>query len=208
MQSTDGIFLKKSTYDNSMWTAHCDYVRKLLPPKTYSPAMQTMLDDTLWNLERQEFNCLRPKSSAQNHVGLERYAPERWIYDHPHVKPCNILPIKLAAVPVAFPQNWTPIAQPRPIVGESTGSSAKTPSYTRLVGRLYQWQYLYGLAPPKDSWIWKAYSGNLGYEGGSIYLQNCLNNSMHYNDTVNSKILLSLTPNEFMMHATKHLGKR
>mmetsp|Transcript_32255 Transcript_32255/g.48659 ORF Transcript_32255/g.48659 Transcript_32255/m.48659 type:complete len:126 (+) Transcript_32255:527-904(+) len=36
----------------NMWTAHCDYVRKLLPPKTYSAAMQTMLDDTLWNFER------------------------------------------------------------------------------------------------------------------------------------------------------------
>jgi len=87
-----------------MWTAHCSYVSQLLPPKVYVQANQVMLDDTLNNPNRDDFSCLRPRVPEQhNHVGLQRYAPERWIFDHPNVNPCSVFPMRLADAPMAFP---------------------------------------------------------------------------------------------------------
>ena len=178
-----------------MWTAHCDYVRKLVAPKIYSASMKTMYDDTLLHPMRsqEEYACLKPQRLNENHLGINRYAAERWIFDHPYVKPCEIMPLKLIEANANFPQTWTPITNPRP----PTQANVGTESFARLVGRLFQWQYLYGMAPPKDSWIWKAYNhtNQTNLDGEPDWLQDCLNKTgTTYEESINGKLLAELVP--------------
>jgi hypothetical protein len=158
----------------NMWTAHCSYVRKLLAPKIYSASMQSMYDETLFHPNKTStFSCLHPGGEEENYLGLNRYAPERWIFDHPDVLPCDVLPYQLRNAPDYFPQEWTPKLRRPEEMKFGGGGGAHRTSYARLVGRLYQWQYLYGKAPSNTSWIWNAYKGR--EDGTPEWMKTCLN---------------------------------
>eukprot|EP00522_Entomoneis_paludosa_P008071 CAMPEP_0172453364 /NCGR_PEP_ID=MMETSP1065-20121228/10722_1 /TAXON_ID=265537 /ORGANISM="Amphiprora paludosa, Strain CCMP125" /LENGTH=188 /DNA_ID=CAMNT_0013205543 /DNA_START=385 /DNA_END=951 /DNA_ORIENTATION=- len=186
-----------------MWTAHCSYVSQLLPPKVYVQANQVMLDDTLNNPNRDDFSCLRPRVPEQhNHVGLQRYAPERWIFDHPNVNPCSVFPMRLADAPLAFPQKWTPRRKPVPPTEAGGKFGFMKYSYSRLVGRLYTWKYLYGKGPPKDSWVWKAYKNR--YDAIPGILKECLNvTNITYQESLNYQLLQEFTPYKYRQQIPK-----
>jgi IS1 family transposase len=178
----------------NMWSAHCSYVRKLLAPKIYSASMQSMYDETLFHPNKTStFGCLHPKGKEENHLGLNRFAPERWIFDHPDVLPCDILPFSLKEAPADFPQEWTPkLRRPEEMIFEGDRGRQRQTSYARLVGRLYQWQYLYGKAPKNTSWIWNAYKGK--EDGAPEWISKCLKETGEmYNKSLTTKLL-----NEFM----------
>jgi len=111
-------------------------------------------------------SCLQPISAKENHLGLGRYAYERWVWSHPDVIPADVIPMGKINV-TEFPPTWTPsfrrslMGSPKRMglhrgIGES--------SFARLEGRLYEWDYLYHKAPSNDSWIWDYYKG---YETGT-----------------------------------------
>jgi hypothetical protein len=152
-----------------MWTAKCSYIRNLLPPKDYEPAMQRMYNDTLFRPVNnpQNHTChLQPIHFKDNHLGLGRYAYERWVWSHPNVIPGDVIPpVKINAS--QFPPVW----QPR--LSRSLKGSPKRmalhlgfgqSSFARLEGRLLEWNYLYQKQPENTSWIWDYYRG---YETGT-----------------------------------------
>jgi hypothetical protein len=161
----------------NMWTAKCSYVQHLLPPRDYEPAMRNMYQTTLQHpiLGETKYACLNPRTSStgtstpsnENHLGVGRYAYERWIWSHPRVQPAEVVP------PGSwnfsnFPQSWKPRLQKGPTtlpkrVGFAGGLGGK--SYSRLEGRLFEWGYLYPHERPSNSsWVWDFYQG---YETGA-----------------------------------------
>ena len=63
----------------NMWLAKCDYVKRLIRPAKFDPAMQK---------HKREIHEAPNRCDAC--IGLKRYAAEHWIYSHPSVKPCDL----------------------------------------------------------------------------------------------------------------------
>lgn len=90
-------------YQANMWTAECSYVRQLLPPSNYTSMRQALLE-TMY----AEHDCLaQPADITESNVslawnltdpmflrnvGLGRYALERWMMNHPSLRPCEVWP--------------------------------------------------------------------------------------------------------------------
>lgn len=135
-----------------------------------------MYDTTLNHsvLRNTKYACLIPNTDAPNHLGLGRYALERWPFSHPDVKPCDVLPYGEGEVEPDFPQKWQPRLQRAPhkkprSIGIQYGPYKA--SFARLAGRLHEWEYVYGKIPENKSWIWKWYRGY--EEGPKKYLERC-----------------------------------
>lgn len=154
----------------NMWTAKCSYVRHLLPPNEYEPAMRDMYQTTLQHPTLGEtsnmYACLNPRTSIENRLGVGRYAYERWIWSHPHLQPAEVVPPGSWNF-AKFPQTWKPQLQKGPMtlpnrVGFDGAWGGK--SFSRLEGRLFEWNYLYPhQRPSNSSWVWDFYKG---YETG------------------------------------------
>uniref|UniRef100_A0A7S3L4N9 Uncharacterized protein n=1 Tax=Amphora coffeiformis TaxID=265554 RepID=A0A7S3L4N9_9STRA len=157
----------------NMWAAKCSYMHNLYEPRKYSRALEemyntTILDPTLGNTT---YACLQPTEWRDSHTGLGRYAGERWAYSHPDVRPCS----SLGGTTVSRAElDFVPRLRKEPNLRAKFGPLANHRyhnSFARLEGRLFEWKYLYGQAPPDDSWIWKYY---IGYETGTEeFLQSC-----------------------------------
>jgi hypothetical protein len=155
----------------NMWSAHCSYIRNLLPPRTYETAVLDMHQDTLNHtiLGPTKYACIRPYKDSGLLLGLGRYAMERWAFNHPHVVPCDALTKKtmkkIKEGGRFASSNFTPILTPAPQRGaKASGIAGVSTSWERLAGRLFEWNYLYQKKPPKFSWVWKYYKG---YEKGT-----------------------------------------
>jgi hypothetical protein len=137
-----------------------------------------MYDTTLNNqsaLSDTKYACLKPNRDSPNYLGLGRYALERWPFSHPHVNPCDVLPIGEGQVEPEFPQtSWIPNLKRAPrdkaaAVGIKGGPYKA--SFARLAGRLFEWHFLYGKAPQNNSWVWKWYRGY--EEGTNKWMEEC-----------------------------------
>lgn len=93
------------------WVAECMYVRELLPPKVYT-ILRTDLLKRLWDEEP----CLRhhagedlvwdlQNTSFLKLYGLGRYAMERWLFGHPSLIPCDVIPFRIARFKRGF-EDW------------------------------------------------------------------------------------------------------
>ena len=167
-----------------MWTAKCSYLTKLYyPPSNYSNAMKEMYDQTLLHpvLGPTKYKCLQPAYTSNNHLGINRYALERYPFSHPYVLPCDVYPIGFKVMyegeeassrttTVAVEKTlWKPALKRSPTkkprgVGLQNGPNKH--SFARLDGRLFEWKYIYNNTIPKPtSWVWKYYQG--GFEHGA-----------------------------------------
>ena len=159
-------FVPQFHSSGNMWTATCSYIQHLVPPENYSSTMQTMYDATLLHPIHSQignkYGCLRPRNTDENHLGINRYAAERWIYSHPYLEPCDILPMDVGVAPITFPQEWIPKVQKHIkynfVTTRKFALKKQTrSSFSHLVGRLFEYKYLYNLTPPNTSWIWDAH---------------------------------------------------
>ena len=157
------IILPQYLCQANMWTAKCSYIRDLYRPTEYATALQKFYDDVLSN---EEHSCLQPISLNANHLGLGRYAYERWVWSHPNIVPADVIPMRKVNFS-EFPPTWTPSlsrslkgSPKRMALDRGMGES----SFARLEGRLLEWEYLYHRKPANDSWIWDYYRG---YETGT-----------------------------------------
>ena len=101
---------------------------------------------------------------------------ERWIWTHPTLEPCNILPRPMAQISGEFPQTtttWTPRLHRAPDKTVGFYLKHEKNSFARLEGRLLEYQYLYGQLPPETSWIWKYYTPKFR-QGNDAFLTRCL----------------------------------
>jgi hypothetical protein len=168
-------------FPGNMWTAKCDYVRKLLPPIDFEAKMKSMYDES---------STLQAKGVLTNHLfpnikrkkmdnvsmrlfGLERFAMEHWVGSHPFVAPCDMAGVfagNLSAWNQSgganesdFVWNMAPHAPFRPVDYWSPFSESNVDhilahkghrmrEYFVLPGQLFKWVYLYNQVPPIDSW--------------------------------------------------------
>jgi hypothetical protein len=187
----------------NMWTAHCSYIRNLLPPQQYESKVLNMYESTVNHtvLGPTKYACIRPHDVTRRFLGLERYAMERWALNHPDVQPCDsqskqdIRHLKRDKKPAT---NFTPKLVPAPQKRAKTSGIASLPtSWERLAGRLFEWDYLYQKKPPKSSWVWKYYKG---YEKGTKqFLKDCsaikketIQNLTQLNVTINGQPLMEV----------------
>jgi hypothetical protein len=122
------VILPQYLSNANMWTAKCSYIRNLLPPKDYETAMQRMYNETLLHpvLGATKYACLKPIHWKDNHLGLGRYAYERWVWSHPDVIPADVIPMMKINF-TNFPQVW------RPRLGRSLKGSPKRMALDRYV---------------------------------------------------------------------------
>ena len=118
-----------------------------------------------------DVSCLQPTNVKPNHLGIGRFAFERWVWSHPDVIPADVFPSdkvmdkydRLQKLPDWKPSFRRSFGRDPKIMGLSTtstnGRSLSTSSFSKLEGRLFEWDFLYQKRPPEDSWIWKFYSG-------------------------------------------------
>ena len=162
------VILPQYLCNANMWTAKCSYIRKLIPPAQYARSMQQFYNDTLLHpqLGQTRYKCLQPIHWKGNHLGLGRYAYERWVWNHPDVVPADIIPMGNINL-TNYPPTWKPRlsrslkgSPKRMALHQGFGIS----SFARLEGRLLEWDYLYHKRPSNSSWIWSYYKG---YETGT-----------------------------------------
>mmetsp|Transcript_23822 Transcript_23822/g.56237 ORF Transcript_23822/g.56237 Transcript_23822/m.56237 type:complete len:471 (-) Transcript_23822:70-1482(-) len=111
-----------------------------------------------------DVSCLETTNVKPNHLGLGRFAFERWVWSHPDVIPADVFPSdkvmekydRLQKLPDWGPNFRRSFGRNPKVMGLS---STNSPPFSKLEGRLYEWDYLYRKRPPQDSWIWKFYSG-------------------------------------------------
>jgi hypothetical protein len=162
------IILPQYLCKANMWSAKCSYVRNLISPKDYATSMQRMYNETLLHasLGPTRYSCLRPIHLKNNHLGLGRFAYERWVWSHPDVVPADVIPMRKINF-TEFPPVWKP-ALSRALKGSPRRMSLHKgfgeSSFARLEGRLFEWSYLYRKEPGNSSWIWDYYEG---YETGT-----------------------------------------
>jgi hypothetical protein len=147
------------------------YIKGLKAPTEYGQLLQSMYDNTVNHTTKRyepQYRCLRPRDMSINHLGVGRYALERWAFSHPTVTPCDILRLKKDFTDLDYSMgNWTPPGLRRAprLSPKAIGLWTYKTSFARLEGRLFEWNYIYGMAPANSSWVWDWYRGN--YERGT-----------------------------------------
>lgn len=152
----------------NMWTADCMYVRQLLPPRHIGRLRKSILDD-LYDAKhdntsraclRPELNNKEPYTGDHQELALGRFNMEHWIFNHPHLKPCDVFEPSFGGFnPLSTP--WTPtlIAPSKKASHNAEITGNQKNAWYRLPGRFYEWDQLYGIAePPADSFIWRMMS--------------------------------------------------
>lgn len=159
----------------NMFTATCQYVKKLIPPVNFSDAMEKAIGDVVvLRLKKQISTNLLP--DRKDFFGLERYSDEHWIASHPEVVPCDCDQIGLmwkyhtrlySLSNLSFFMSPHVDGSPgyynkRTARRVSRNEDLRIPEYYYLAGNLVKWFSLYGKAPSSDSWAWKFFpDGNM-----------------------------------------------
>lgn len=177
-------------FSGNSFTADCEYVNKLMPPRQFEEAMSNVVGGALVTHLERSFTSELFSFTPQN-IGLDHYSVEHWIGSHPDIKPCDVAPVKKSWMPwfrgnayvandysssriydflwgVAPRRSHAPIgtllAGTEKAVQEKNSSLYR--DYFYLAGNLYKWNKLYGKAPPMDSWVYNWFPGGDGWKEG------------------------------------------
>ena len=152
----------------NIFTAKCNYVKKLIPPVNFSDAMQRAIEDfVVLRLKKQVLSQLLP--DRKDFFGLERYSDEHWIASHPDVTPCDCDPtgqLSIYHMEKATLANLSWAMAPRHKGAPAYNKQARTEmvnknkvlrvvEYYYLAGNLVKWFSLYGKGPAPNSWAYK-----------------------------------------------------
>ena len=127
-----------------MWTATCDYVARLAPPREFRGMM-----DKHW----------RPIVGYEEWTwptfGMSRFAYEHWVHSHPSVRPCDTLDSPFTAGYEGVPgPNYTISFAMAPRYPPFHPYKARNPG---LKGRIEEWKALYHAVPPDSSLLLRFY---------------------------------------------------
>ncbi|KAL7533065.1 hypothetical protein ACHAXR_009141 [Thalassiosira sp. AJA248-18] len=178
----------------NMFTASCEYVKELLPPKKFEEAMHDAVGDTLVSQLRRTITTELFPFTPQN-LGLDQYSVEHWIGSHPDFEPCDVAPMRHSWFPLFAGGSYLPNDYTSSRVYDFMWSQAPRRSsapvgrlsrhrekdatekdaivfreYYYLAGNLFRWYKLYDKAPPRNSWTWQWYpKGNEWMVGAEKY---------------------------------------
>lgn len=146
----------------NMWVSKCSYVAKLIHPSLFQLAMHQMAKSA----PIQKFGNV---SNVEEHIaGLGRYASEHWIHSHPDMCPCDVYPntrYRFGYEPLPQNDDWVPDLSKAPrhstfnrnAVFVVRGERSTEDKWFTIEGRKYEWKFLYGKIPDKESWAWIYY---------------------------------------------------
>ena len=164
----------------NMWTSHCSYIRQLKPLDQFTQAMHDVTAEAL--MERLRYKLVMTTQEIRAGVfGIDRYATEFWVGSHPTLQPCDfskavpVIPNKFDLTDMFLSWlrqmggNYQQPLQPHWFVekaphlqlrlNEKTDVSkfkdVRLREYFLMAGNLFKWFYLYGQAPPLDSWVYQ-----------------------------------------------------
>jgi hypothetical protein len=168
-------------FRGNMFTASCEYVANLLPPRQFEQSMNSIASEALVSQLETKFTTELLPFTPQN-IGLDHYSLEHWIGSHPEFKPCDVAPVQKswfpsmsgnAFVPNQYassrvydfqwalaprrnsaPENQLSLAKEQEVIGID-GIAFR--EYFYLAGNLLKWYTMYSKAPPDDSWVWDWY---------------------------------------------------
>lgn len=103
-------------FHGNMWWARCDYIKRLIPPLQFQPAMD-ILKQTAYRGD--------PEIYIPHHRGMGRYAFEHWVASHPSLRAVDNLPFGLSSanstfltgydnLPDTSAQRWKPVCSRAP----------------------------------------------------------------------------------------------
>jgi hypothetical protein len=167
----------------NMWTAKCDYIKKLIRPDAFVAAMDAMVDHFV-KAHEVDPSIPRPGSNKQpsyveillgshpishpSHTGIGRYAMEHWLGSHPSMLPCDVYPGVYDWKYLNLPDSKTPWVPdlktaPRFPLNKTTVSlpflrTRKDPVWFCGPAKLLEYGFLYNNElPPPQSYIWTLY---------------------------------------------------
>eukprot|EP00581_Thalassiosira_minuscula_P016461 CAMPEP_0183718684 /NCGR_PEP_ID=MMETSP0737-20130205/11876_1 /TAXON_ID=385413 /ORGANISM="Thalassiosira miniscula, Strain CCMP1093" /LENGTH=824 /DNA_ID=CAMNT_0025948291 /DNA_START=113 /DNA_END=2587 /DNA_ORIENTATION=+ len=181
-----------SMFPGNMWTAKCDYVRKLLPP----------VEGGEFVARREEaikkFLILKSEGVVQNRLqlhqdvfyGLDRYQWEHWVGSHPSIRPCDVISPHVGfwdmVSGIVEPKHYEWSMGPRrmytfdkpgdraPYLGKDADFNLR--QYYFLAGNMVKWIATYGEVPPQSSWVWNHFpEGNTWKEFAANHGTNAVN---------------------------------
>ena len=166
-------------FPGNMWSAKCQYIRKLISPNTgeYTKRKRASIKQFLilrtWGILHATLD-----TDSVEHYGLDRYQWEHWI-THPSIQPCelhttDVPPLILLGrdpkgrtmspkyydwgmAPRRADQNLGGQRGPRLRIEASKDRQFR--EYYFIPGNLLKWMHIYGKdgIPSQDSWIWKSF---------------------------------------------------
>ena len=169
-------------FTGNMFTATCDYVKDLLPPKKFEAAMNDVAGDILVSHLRGAVTTELFQFTPQT-LGLDQYSVEHWIGSHPNFEPCDVAPVRHSWFPLFSGGSYVPVDHlssraydfqwaEAPRRSSAPEDRRLKPSrerraieknatvfreYHYLAGNLFRWYRLYNMAPSSNSWVWKWY---------------------------------------------------
>ena len=160
-----GLFFaaaKSAFFPGNMYTARCDYVRKLKTPDTYHDAVTEVVKDLLLMSVRNQIVLNHMFSPMPSSLGIDRYTNEMWIGSHPSLEPCSVSPDKHAweywlRADRNVTQEFTFVPAPRVPMENQRGAVSSAEAARNiylLAGQVLRWDRLYGEVPANDSWVW------------------------------------------------------
>lgn len=151
----------------NMFTAHCDYIRKLLPFDEYKTKREEAVMNVLSLRLRNQLKAVLIWDQ-RDFYGLDRYSDEHWVGSHPDVIPCDMDPIGslehvFQGVTTNKDFSWGMGPRNKGVCGGindrlqasvSTDVSIRQREIQLLPGNIVKWYSLYNRIPGKSSWVW------------------------------------------------------
>jgi len=155
-------FLPHMHFPGNIWTAHCSYIKKLIPPTKFPQAMQNMVNSVQKNYPEFNLDALE-LDTCPYRVGMGRFAYEHWATSHPDVYPCDVYDGPYRRSYRNLPEKkmlWKANLQYAGWMPQSKFVLSQQDKSTWFCGggRLHEFMYLYGKLPPSESFVWDQYS--------------------------------------------------
>lgn len=161
----------------NMFAAKCSYIKTLIPPKQFEIKRLQMVQGLLTNSSLlNQFSCLREcifetmtdpdnrtmENAAQPEIWLDkmlslgRYAYESWVYSSPMVEPCDVLSEPIGKFDTGG-EAWQPELSKARFAPVLKVFGIGKLDFLQGYGKLFEYQTLYGVAPGRGNWFWRAW---------------------------------------------------
>lgn len=162
----------------TMWSGRCDYIQQQMSPIEYTEVGAPRLAALEQNGKEQgtlRFTLFREDRPAH---GLDRWAAEDWVAQHPYIRPCDcsngweffegwraknmitssdfvLRQAPATENPVDVHARRAAYLEGKSLIANDTDTQLR--EYFFLAGHILNWHTLYNQTPPVDSWVWEWY---------------------------------------------------
>jgi hypothetical protein len=167
-------------YPGNFFAAHCDYLRKLIPPLDYEAQNEQTYCSKPLDLQMMLF------PNQYDTSGRGRYSNEGWVGSHPALLPCDLSVThnidtwwygranyqfdfyRGVRHNLSSAEGWAYMI-PHRMDMLRNDPSLRRREYTLLPGLLWKWHELYGRFPSHDSWVWTTFPDGQYWQQTTIH---------------------------------------